>query len=226
MKTEIIYTLMIGMGFLVIFSIAEILYHQWKLKGEITRKFVHFTAGLYSLIFPALIHTHWLILMLGISFGIILIVSKKAKLLPSIHDVERKTSGSYIYPFSVYGSFLLYTLTGQVILFYLPLMVMVVSDTAAAFAGKIWKLKFSGMVGAENNSHKTIAGTSAFIVTALFISFVLLSALTNLSPQKVLLLSLIVSSLSGAAEAVSSKGWDNLSVPLTVAIVLVLFLEI
>lgn len=223
---EYIATLIIASGFLAIFIIAEILYHQFGLKGETTRKFVHFTAGLYSLIFPVLIDTHWLVLLLGVSFGVILLVSKKTGHLPSIHNVKRKTAGSYIYPLSIYACFLLYSATAQIVLFYLPLLIMAISDTMAAVAGKYWKLKIYGIEETEENTDKTIVGSLSFVVSAFLLSVLLFTVCTQLHVYQVIILSLLISSVGGAAEAVSTNGWDNLSVPLTVGIIALVFLQL
>jgi phytol kinase len=51
MKEQIVITALLGLSFLVLFGIAELLYHYGKVKAEITRKTVHIGTGILTLYF-------------------------------------------------------------------------------------------------------------------------------------------------------------------------------
>ena len=72
----------------------------------ITRKFAHFTTTLAVVPFPYVFTSHWYILILAIFFFAALFITQHAKQLKSIHDINRKSIGSYLLPLSIYITFL------------------------------------------------------------------------------------------------------------------------
>lgn len=216
MSTDIQNTLILASAYLVLFTIAELLYHKCSVKVELTRKFVHIVTGLLALLFPVLLGNHWLVLFLCASFALILIVSLKFKLLPSINAIERESVGSLAYPLAVYLCYLAYDYhQQQYIYYYLPIIILAICDPVAALTGKKWPLgKYS--IGKES---KTLMGSSMFFLSAviLVVNFTYNSVGFS-STQQIVLSSVIIGVLSSFTEAISKKGWDNLTIPISVLI--------
>ena len=221
MSNDIFPIFLLGTGFLVIFGFGEILYHFFKVKVEYTRKSTHVLTGLLTLLFPIYLETHWAVMLLCASFAVLLLTSLKYNFLKSINAVDRVTWGSILYPAIVYISFIIYINFHSLIFFYLPILIMAVSDPIAALFGK----KYPYGKYQIFNDQKTIIGSLAFFISAIIISLFLLNNLTSIHLLPMILLSIIVSLSATIAEALSSKGFDNFTIPISVALVLVLYYE-
>lgn len=201
--------------FLTLFGVAEWLYHYQKVKVELTRKLVHVGTGVLTLLFPVFLGNHWLVLLLCSSFAMILIASLQYNLLPSINAIDRKSHGSLLYPVAVYICYLAYSFYGyKVVLFYLPVLTLAICDPLAALFGKRYPYgKYR--LGASN---KTLVGSSAFLVS----SWILAALMLHYFDTKIWHC-VWIAPLATIAEAMSGKGTDNLTIPLTVLGILLYF---
>lgn len=214
MTQDITNTLILAGAFLLLFALAELLYHKFKVKVEYTRKLVHAGTGLLALLFPLMLGNHWLVLCLCSSFAGILIASLKWKLLPAINAIERRSVGSLAYPLSVYTCYLAYDYYGgRFIFYYLPVMILAVCDPVAALSGRKWPVG-SYTMGAGS---KTLMGSMMFCTSAaiLVASFVMVTGFSG-TVSALIGAALLIGVISSVAEAVSPNGWDNLSVPVAV----------
>ena len=221
MKQQIVITLVLGLSFLILFGIAELLYHYANIKAEITRKTVHIGTGILTLLFPVLLENHWSVLFLCSSFALILFLSLKYNLLKSINAIGRKSYGSISYPVAVYTCFCFFAWNRDhrpeagngYILFYLPILILAICDPVAALCGRRWPY---GTYRVRKET-KTLVGSSLFFITAFLISFLLLVLLNN--TQHAILQTLIASALialtTTVTEALCTKGTDNLFIPFT-----------
>jgi len=209
-KYELIFTAAIGGAYLLLFVLGEWIYRRFKVKGENTRKMVHVLGGGIALLCPVLIGDHRLIFLLCILFVVILIVSKKIKQLSSIHDIGRSSAGSYLFPIAVYFCFYIFTLTNNYLYFYLPVIVLAVSDPFAAYIGKKYPL------GKYNffDQGKTISGSLAFFVSAFISCCFLITVLTSASIINSIALAASVALYCAILEGMSTGGFDNLTIPL------------
>lgn len=206
--------------FLLIFLTSEILYYTLKCKVEISRKFVHITSGITCLSFPFYINNHWIVLVLCAGFILMLFISKRFYLLKSINNIDRKSYGSLLFPVSVYLCFLSFQhFNNEFIYFYLPILVLSICDPLAALVGKKWTYgKYK--VG---NDYKTIMGSMAFFVSCLII--LTLSLYFSLEQKSVLVMLFycaLISIMTTGTEAFSRKGFDNLTIPMSVMLGLIL----
>jgi len=208
--------------YLVLFTTAEILYHKFKVKAEITRKFVHLSTGVISLLFPPMIENHWLVMVLCASFLFILLASLKFNLLKSINAVERTTRGSILYPFIVYGCFLMLAYYDDMIFYYIPILILAIADPVAGLLGKKWP---KGEYTVFNNT-KTLSGSSAFFITAAGVALIFLFIFSSKSATALIAVATIVSLATALAEAISHKGYDNLTIPASAMLILVLSKEL
>lgn len=214
MSPGMIHTLYLACCFLALFGIGELLYHKASWKAEATRKIVHIGTGLLALTFPVLLADHRYVLLLCSSFLVLLLLSIRWRLLPSINAIGRKSAGSLAYPFAVYGCYLVFDYYNhQYIYYYLPILILGLCDPAAAFAGK----KFPAGKYSIRSESKTAMGSLTFFVTATILSFAFFAATTpSFSDGYVILKCLIIALLAAFAEAVSSKGYDNITIPAAV----------
>ena len=255
MNDNLFYTILLTFGFLALFGSAEILYHFFKVKTEYTRKFVHVGTGLITLLFPLLLTHHLWVLFLCSSFAVLLLLSLKFNFLPSINKIERKSVGSLAYPVAVYISFLAFSFSQSfmelknpsqeitpnfnLIYFYLPMLILAISDPMAALLGRKFskkqfsffsKNKFLSLFLKSNSTNnyqittpcKTIIGSVAFFGSAFLIGIILLFSLNQLSFFVGIGLAFLVAFCATFSEAFSKKGWDNLTIPATVIVVLFL----
>lgn len=219
MSSDISHSLILAFSFLFLFSLAEVLYHFFHLKAEYTRKLVHFSTGFITLLFPVLLSSHWYVLFLCGSFFLILIVSQKFSWLPSINNIDRISRGSISYPIAVYGCFYVYTFFGNYVFFYLPVLILAVSDPVAALLGRRYpKGRYTLF-----SEQKTLTGSGAFLMSAFIISVILLQSFTVLSHLTILLMSTGIACLTCIAEAIAQKGYDNLTIPFSALAVLVAY---
>ena len=166
LAVAIIY--LIAISLLLIFN--ELIYRRLGLKGEITRKFAHFTATLSTVTFPYLFTNHLYVLVLAFIFFVLLFISRNGTQLKSIHGIERKSIGSYLLPLSIYLTFLISSLTGNKFMYILPIMVLAICDPVAGILGINLKknnheIKIFGI-----NTGKTVLGSGSFFVSCFFIS--------------------------------------------------------
>lgn len=217
MNQNLINTVILAGVFLVLFATAEWLYHKKNVHPELTRKYVHLSTGLLTMLFPPLIGNHWLVLILCTSFLLILIVSQVFNLLPSINGVKRLTRGSFLFPVVVYICYLTYQYYEQHSFYYLPILVLAFADPAAALAGKKYRWKPYVILGHT----KTISGSLAFILVAFLISFCLLIMQQKTDVPIAFITALAVAMVSVFAEAFSHNGWDNFTIPMSALLILI-----
>jgi dolichol kinase len=218
MQNSLLNTILLAASFLGLFGIGELLYHLAKVRVEFTRKLVHIGTGFITLLFPILLNNHLYVLALCTSFAIILVLSKRYGLLKSINAIDRDSFGSIAYPISVYGCYLCYSYYNNYIFFYIPILVLALADPAAALCGKRWPYgKYH--IGTET---KTLMGSSAFLVVAILTSLVCFRLNVRCDITHVLVFSAFIGCLCSVAEALSRKGWDNVTVPLVALFLLVL----
>jgi len=212
MKQEILNAILLSLSFILLFGIAELLYHKAKVKAEYTRKFTHISGGLIALLLPQLLNNHWYVLILCTLFFGILFFSIQYGMLPSINDVNRATRGSILFPVAVYICYLTYDQSGHNLkFFYIPILILSFSDSMAALVGKAWPI---GKYHLGKHT-KTLMGSLMFLISAFIISVLLL----NISetgvygqPQKLYTATLLAVTTTGM-EAVCSKGYDNITIP-------------
>lgn len=216
MTESIIHTIYLAVAFLVLFGTAEFLYHVLKVNASVTRKIVHVCTGLLTMLFPPLIGNHWLVMALCASFLLILLASVPLKLLPSINAVDRKTHGSFIYPIIVYACFLVFDYFDSYVYYYLPILTLALCDPVAELVGKNAPWKPYSFLGHK----KTLSGSIGFLLSSLLLSSILLLSFESLHGSVFFLLILAIGFCATIAEGLSHKGYDNLTIPLSVELML------
>jgi len=218
----------LAIAFIAVIAVVEYIKRRFHISGEVSRKVVHMAIGLLCIFAPFEFRNHWLILGISSIFIAILLFSRKTNWLSSIHEIERKSLGAYLLPICIYFTFMVYRYYDYDKIFYLPLIVVTISDPLASVAGMTWKrwLKQNGIERKRKYS-KTVIGTITFFITALVSSILFLSAQPSFATKShVFYLSIVVSILSTVVEAISYGGWDNITVPVTAAAILAIYTEL
>lgn len=220
MKTELLHFSYLLIAFLVLFAVVEIIYQTTQIKAEYSRKLVHIFAGMLTLVFPILLKSHWSVLVLTGLFSFLLFTTKKLGWLPSIHAIYRASTGSYYYPISIYLSFLFYQYMDTSYFYYLmPVLILSLADAAAAIFGKRWPIGRYILY----KDPKTMMGSSMFFTVTILISGVLFHLfLPHLALWIVSFYILSIAALTTFVEAASSRGLDNLFVPIAVMFILIM----
>ncbi len=174
---------------------------------EFTRKFVHVFAGLIAITLPYLFESHWPVLLLTGRFFLILVVSARAKLLDSIHGVERRSAGAFLYPVSIYLLFVLSR--GDALLFQVPILILLLSDTLAALVGQSYG-RLHYRVG---EGERSLEGSLAFLIATFLVVHIPILLWGGTSREESLLIALVLAVLVTGFEALSIRGWDNFLIP-------------
>lgn len=224
MNNIVVLSFVYLVGIVILLAFNELNYRRLKVKGEITRKFAHFAACLATVPFPYIFTSHWHILLLALLFGTFLFVTQYSNKLKSIHDIERKSVGSYLLPFSIYVVFFISCKLGIKIIYVLPMLILAVCDPMAAILGMNIK-KMNGRIEVFGYKfNKTWLGSGGFLVTSFIISIIALYFNRGLFDLKTFWLAFGISLVSTLGELISWRGSDNLTIPLNVVLMLVLFL--
>ncbi len=204
----------------MLFAIAELMYHKLGVRAEYTRKFVHILTGFLTLLFPIFFNHHAWVLLLCTGFAVILVVSLKMRLIPSINAIDRESVGSIAYPVAVYACFLFFEYHDRDLLFfYVPILMLAICDPMAALFGKRWPLGRYRI----GPGYKTAMGTGMFVISAVGVNVVLLTRLSAPSFTHLWALVGLIAIACAFAEALSPKGWDNVTIPAAALVVLELW---
>ena len=211
---EIYIFLVYSLVLIGVMLVAELTFRFLHFTTEWTRKIAHIGAGIVALSYPHFIHNHLIVLALALSFTVILMISKKFNVFPSIFTVERKSYGELFFVWTTWLLFLLYQITHQVVYFYLPFAVVVFADPVAALIGQSLPL--------VKLFKKSLGGSLAFFIVSLFLIILFMPAdkFENISFW---LFAVFYALILTVTELISHKGFDNFSIPLVAVILLKLF---
>ncbi len=201
MTTLLIYSIL----YFALFGISEWLFYSANKKVEYTRKFVHISTGLIALSFPFFIEAFWQMILLCGSFLFLLTICEKMNWLKSITSVERKSYGSWLFALIVLVCFWVQQQFNSTLYYYLPILILSISDPLAALVGKKLNYKPLKVFG----QIKSLGGSIAFFISSLLI----LIGFYFQYKEALYYLPLFAISLT-LAEFLSVKGWDNFTIPL------------
>ena len=180
---------------------------------EALRKIVHMGLGVVCLSFPwifasvtelVVLCVCVLVLLLGVRSVPVL----RARLGGGLYGVKRDSVGDLLFSVSVVLLFLYAKDTPA--LYVLPLLILTLSDSAAALAGTRFGRHFFQIP----SGRKSWEGTFAFCGVTVLLSGLTLWLLTPLVPAAVFCIALLLGIVGCMVEAVSWHGADNLLVPL------------
>lgn len=192
--------------FLVLFALIEGLQRFVFKKTKWTRKTAHITMGIIIFTMPLYL-TKIEIIILATVFVIALAASKYKQIL-SLHDVQRKTIGEILYPFSILVLAII-TLPNNIEAFQAGALSLAFADGMAAIVGTRMPIKKIYIL----KNTKSLAGSLTFAIIIGLIIFLFPSMKdTNV------LIKLVAVVVITLAEFFLVFGLDNLFVPVLTAI--------
>ena len=203
----IIFTILIVATILVL---NEIWWRVKKPSDEFSRKAVHILVGSFVAFWPYFLSWRQ-IELLGLSFFIVVLISKQLNVFKSIHSVQRPTWGELLFAVSVS---LVALITHDKQIYMTAILAMAVADGFAAIIGSYFGK--SNKYSIFGNS-KSIVGSLTFYVITLGLLAIYNSATT--SPKHGLVY-LVIALAATVLENLSINGVDNLTVPLLIAVCL------
>jgi len=213
MNLQLLYCFLFFLCFILILVSCEFL-HKRGLQVEYTRKLAHSLSTLLCLSVPVFFSSHCYALLFVIGSFFILYIGNKKQLLNSIYFVNRKTYGAYLLPVSIGITFYISQWLQNNLFFILPIVVLAISDPLACYFGQTYKSKIL-------KSGKTVIGTLTFFLSTLIISsFILFHQSAGI---KMAGIALGISVTTSGVELMSPNGSDNLTIPLSVIVSLMLF---
>lgn len=194
-----------------------------RLSPEFTRKFVHVSVGLLIFWAPWIFTSAVPALVLAALFVVMNLIAVRLGLFKSIHGTTRITYGTVYYPLAFLVLILLFWRTQPMIL-SLAMIVLGLADAAAAIVGETVRRP---LVYALSSDKKSLQGTLAYVLTAMAVLTVgiqLYPSDVHLSLSSSLVVAAVAALVGAGWEALSSRGLDNLTVPLSTAFVLSCYL--
>ena len=187
---------------------------------EVRRKALHVAVGLVALSFPALLHEPAsvvvaLALVVAWMLAVRTVPALKARFGCVLHGAGRVSWGELWFAVSI--ALLLLSPWSHPVLYVAPLLILTLSDALAAIVGRAWP---RGHWPAPLEG-KTLSGSAAFLGSAFAITFLTMVLGTDLGAGRIVLASLAVSLVATVAEAGSSRGFDNFTVPAVAWLILV-----
>jgi len=191
---------------------------RWQPDPEWVRKGLHVGAGLLALGLPDWFDAPWQVLVLALAwlgwFAALRRIAWLGRLFgPLLSGVGRQSHGEFAFIFAV---LLLFVFAQDARVHYTcALLVLTFADSAAALVGRRW-----GRVGWPFAAGKSVEGSLAFFASACLLTWLPLHGAAGAEADSILLVSINVALLATIAEAVSSRGLDNLLVPVLVFVLL------
>lgn len=215
--TDLVPTLLFGLTLLVFVGVGEAM-RALGVRAEVSRRFVHAATGLAVAFCPAFFSSPVGIYVLAVLFVGVNVIAVRRKLFLGMHGIERETWGTVAFPLALIAAlFLCWTLdTGRVYILQTAFLVLAVSDPLAAWVGERWP-KGAYRV---NGQTKTLAGSVVFVASA---AGMVATGWVLWGPEVdglgvVVAGAVVAAGLATAAEALGTKGWDNLWIVLAVVV--------
>ncbi|MEI6741851.1 MAG: hypothetical protein WCK71_01905 [bacterium] len=197
--------LLASLSFLILFGIVELIYYKFHISKELSRKLVHIFSAIIISVLPFWLSYYEIAVVAGL-FVPVLYFSKRYNIFKAIHTVERSTLGEVYYPLAIV---IVCLLKPSFFSYLFVVLTLGLSDGLAAVIGKHYGNKQFSIL----NSHKSYLGSAIFFISTATLgsTLLILFGLANIvNVFSIVLISIILTII----EASSSKGLDNLLIPL------------
>lgn len=224
MSDPVKVAIIIGLYF-AIHVVSEQIYNRFKLRAESTRKIVHTSVGVLTLLFPYIFDNYLPVAIICLIFLSTAWLSKQFKFLKSINDIFRSSYGSIMDPIIAFLLFAGYDIVGticcdtpQYILYVLPMLIASFSDPIAASFGRRFPIK-------KTINSKSLGGFLAFLISAMVISILCFYIfIPTMTIQEKVMVGFGIGLAGGLSETFTSKGLDNFAIPIACFIMIYLLL--
>jgi len=211
-QSDLIAAGFVGVAALLMLGLSELL-RKLGASKEQSRKSAHLGSGFLACSFPWVFESPISVAILTGGFAVLVIGAKRFGQLQGVHGVERESYGAAVFPMVI--AVLFWITDGDPILYGIPILVLTVSDSAAALIGKGYGIKHYKALGEQRSLEGSLA---FFTVTFIAVQVPLLLMSEDTGRLECILIALIVAVLTTCAEAISVRGLDNLFIPLLVSL--------
>ncbi|MEL6616609.1 MAG: DUF92 domain-containing protein, partial [Bacteroidota bacterium] len=227
---DLVPTALFGLTLLVVVGIGEALRAWGRVSPEASRRFVHAATGIVVALCPPFFSEPTGIYALAVLFVGVNLVAIRRRLFLGMHGIDRETWGTVAFPLALIAAlFLCWTLgTGnevvpdRIYILRVAFLVLAISDPLAAWVGRrASDARGRYTIGGQT---KTVAGSVAFVTSAAVLTALGLalwapeSPVLEWSPALIAMAAVVTAVLAGAAEALGTRGWDNLWIVLAVVV--------
>ncbi|HAP37153.1 MAG TPA: DUF92 domain-containing protein [Bacteroidetes bacterium] len=213
--------------FLIIFitiglfiGIAEFLRQKFNGSPEITRKLVHILTGLLIFFAPEVFYSGIPAILLAILFIVVNLFAVQFDLLQGMHGTNRHSYGTVYYPLSFLILVLLFWDSASYII-SISILVLAVGDASAAIVGENLRSPHQFYLTSDK---KSFEGSTVMFITTFLIVYGSMVYLNIEPTHNPFIIAAITALFATIFEAVSSRGFDNCTIPLSTAFMLHLFL--
>lgn len=210
--------LIAGVIICAILGLSEVAWQKFGLRGELARKFVHITCGVFIAFLPFWVSYNW-IMVLAVGFVIANIANRYINFFHAIHSVRRKSWGDVL--FGV-GVFAVAWFEPSPLLFAVAMLQVSLADGLAAVAGVTYGEKHGKYY--LFTQPKTVVGSAVFLgVSAIILAIGLFASSYFVDPTQMWPLVVMLPLMLVCVENLAVFGLDNLALPLVTLGVLSLF---
>ena len=209
-KNEWNLFLIFFLSIITLIILSEFLFKKfWS--NHTNRKIIHITVGIAVSFTPYFFTDNHQSVLLAFIFLIINFFSHRNNFLKSYHSIARESYGTIYFPISYLLLALLFWDYSHHIT--ISFFILAIADPFASIIGEIVKSKISFNILGDN---KTLQGSIAMFICSLIIILTLSNQFFNhWEITYKLMAAIIISFAVTIAEALSYKGSDNLSIPIT-----------
>jgi phytol kinase len=210
--------LSVGLLIAVIAAVA-LAARRFHIGAELKRKIVHLATGAYALTLPLTFTDRWpVMLLVAVSIAVMLLLRSRRVVATGLgavlHSVERRSYGDIYLSLAV--GLLFFRSAGEPILYVLPILVVTLSDAAAALVGTEYGRRLFAVEGGT----KSLEGVATFFVVTWLVAMILLLLMSDAPRENVVVLGFLVAAFGALVEAQSWQGLDNLFVPIAIHLAL------
>jgi uncharacterized protein (TIGR00297 family) len=200
----------------------ELIRKHFHWSPEVTRKFVHISVGILIFFAPQLFETALIPLVLASLAVISMIIAVRKGMLVGMHGTSRFSYGTIFYPLSFFLLIILFWNRHPEII-SLSMSGLAIGDAAAAIVGESLRTpKIFYLTSDRKSIEGSLTMFGATTVTLLG-GMYFLGLHSEHSFEYLLTTAMVAASIATAWEALSSKGFDNFTVPMSIAFVLLYF---
>ncbi len=186
---------------------------------ELVRKLLHMIMGCVTLTFPWLFDESWPVIVLagctimGL-WGLKVRQGLRQQWGEVLHGVSRSSFGDFYFPISVALLFVL--AEGNVLLFFIPILILTLADALAALIG----IRYGQTQYKTSEGNKSLEGSLAFFTVSFLSVHIPLLLFSDVGRAESLFIAAMIGVLVMLFEAIAWHGLDNLFIPLGTYILL------
>ena len=202
----------------IVIFLSEFLFKRYNLNSNLIRKLVHILVGGAASFTPYLFNSNLPQIFIALTFIPLNYLAINNNFLVSIHSIERKSYGTTFFPLS----FLILSVFFWEYkpYFLLSFMMLSFSDPLASIVGENFK---KPRIFHVLSDRKSIEGSITFFIISIIILFIGSSILLTLSLTSKIFFSVFIAIGATIAEISSSKGSDNISIPIVSILLMIAY---